>query len=215
LSSRSLDELAVQFRDDLNKLFSDCFGESPFEIELSATNTGRVTISTSRNADKLFVISSSRKILASFLFGLELDRENKYLSVAKSEFHVFFGAAKRTEPIFRYEYVKAMHTAKVPNSHLHIHAQRGEFTHAQQNWDLFKDSLVPMSAAHFPVGGGFMRPSLEEVLLFCDREFHLDFSKSTVKKLIDSMESYRETQALAIAREYRSVLEAHGWSKSD
>lgn len=201
-----LPDLSKEFSSDLNKLFDFCFGITPFSILEKAGN--KSFVASSLGPKDSIVLSNERKVRGYFGFGLSMDREKRYLSVVKSDFHIFYGSAK-SEPLFRYEYVKNPREAEWPNSHFQIHAERGEFTFLQQTTN--KDQLEKISKAHFPVGGSLMRPSLEEIILFCDREFHMGMSVEKIEKLKESMEYFREKQALAIAREYKEVLKSAGW----
>lgn len=74
-----------------------------------------------------------------------------------------------------------------------------------------------LHALHFPVGGRRFRPTLEEFLLFLDREsLFKDWKDGWKPKLIQSLEAWERLQARATARQYpkeaASALEALGYT---
>ena len=73
-----------------------------------------------------------------------------------------------------------------------------------------------LHALHFPVGGRRFRPTLEEFLLFLDREKLFDDWKEGWKpRLIRSLEAWERQQARATARQFPDeavgALEALGY----
>ncbi len=60
-----------------------------------------------------------------------------------------------------------------------------------------------LHALHFPVGGRRFRPTLEEFLLFLDREnLFNDWKEGWKPRLIRSLEAWERRQARATARQF-------------
>ena len=73
-----------------------------------------------------------------------------------------------------------------------------------------------LHALHFPVGGRRFRPTLEEFLLFLDREnLFNDWKEGWKPRLIRSLEAWERRQAQATARQFPEeavgALEALGY----
>ena len=98
-------------------------------------------------------------------------------------------------------------------AHVHLHANSPELawiygTSAQAAPDLH--------ALHFPAGGRRFRPTLEEFLLFLDREkLFTNWKEGWKPKLIQSLEEWERLQARATARQFpdeaAGALEALGY----
>ena len=74
-----------------------------------------------------------------------------------------------------------------------------------------------LHALHFPVGGRRFRPTLEEFLLFLDRENLFDNWKAGWRlKVLDSLDVWERRQAAATARQFPDeavgALDALGYS---
>jgi len=97
---------------------------------------------------------------------------------------------------------------------VHLHANSPELA-----W-VYGTSAQPapdLHALHFPAGGRRFRPTLEEFLLFLDRErLFNDWKDGWKPKLIRSLEAWERLQARATVRQFpdeaAGALEALGYS---
>ena len=110
------------------------------------------------------------------------------------------GGRKRPRPLVRVEYDRSQLGRGRAAAHVHLHANSPEFA-----W-LYGSSGRPapdLHALHFPVGGRRFRPTLEEFLLFLDREHLFDNWKAGWRpKVLDSLEVWERRQARATARQF-------------
>ncbi|MDE0652414.1 MAG: hypothetical protein OXI26_02015 [bacterium] len=110
------------------------------------------------------------------------------------------GGRKRPRPLVRVEYNRSWLGRDRAAAHVHLHANSPELA-----W-MYGSSGRPapdLHALHFPVGGRRFRPTLEEFLLFLDRENLFDNWKAGWKpKLLDSLEAWERQQARGTARQF-------------
>ena len=124
------------------------------------------------------------------------------------------GGRKRPRPLVRVEYDRSGLGRGRAAAHVHLHANSPEFA-----W-LYGSSGRPapdLHSLHFPVGGRRFRPTLEEFLLFLDRERLFDNWKAGWKpKVLDSLEVWERRQARTTARQFPDeaigALDALGYS---
>ena len=124
------------------------------------------------------------------------------------------GGRKRPRPIVRVEYDRSQLGRGHAAAHVHLHANSPELA-----W-MYGSAGRPapdLHALHFPVGGRRFRPTLEEFLLFLDRENLFDDWKEGWKpRLVRSLEAWERRQARATARQFPDeavgALEALGYS---
>ena len=134
---------------------------------------------------------------------VEMDPTDGHLRVASSMVGLWAdvtGGRKRPRPIVRVEYDRRQLRRGRAAGHVHLHANSPELA-----W-LYGSSARPapdLHALHFPVGGRRFRPTLEEFLLFLDREHLFDNWKDGWKpRLIRSLEAWERRQARATARQF-------------
>ena len=110
------------------------------------------------------------------------------------------GGRKRPRPIVRVEYDRRQPASGRAAAHVHLHANSPELV-----W-MYGSAGRPapdLHALHFPVGGRRFRPTLEEFLLFLDREnLFNDWKAGWKPKLIRSLEAWERRQARATARQF-------------
>ena len=124
------------------------------------------------------------------------------------------GGQRAPRPLVRVEYDRARLRPGKTAAHVHLHANSPEMA-----W-VFGSSRQPapdLHALHFPVGGRRFRPTLEEFLLFLDREnLFNDWKDGWKPKLIQSLDAWERMQARATARQFPDeavgALEALGYS---
>ena len=149
-------------------------------------------------------------------FTVEMDEENAYLRVVSSTLGLrvdVTGGRRPPRPVVRVEYDRHRQAPGRAAAHVHLHANSPELA-----W-IFGTSAQPapdLHSLHFPAGGRRFRPTLEEFLLFLDREkLFTDWKEGWKPKLIRSLEAWERLQARATARQYPEqavgALEALGY----
>ena len=147
---------------------------------------------------------------------VEMDPTDGHLRVATSMVGLWAdvtGGRKRPRPIVRVEYDRRQSGRGRSAAHVHLHANSPELA-----W-MYGSAGRPapdLHALHFPVGGRRFRPTLEEFLLFLDREnLFNDWKEGWKPRLIRSLEAWERRQARATARQFPDeaigALEALGY----
>ena len=150
-------------------------------------------------------------------FTVEMDVENANLRVMSSTIGLrvdVTGGRRRARPIVRVEFDRRRLRSGRATAHVHLHANSPELA-----W-VYGTSARPapdLHALHFPAGGRRFRPTLEEFLLFLDREnLFTDWKDGWKPKLIQSLEAWERMQARATARQFPDeavgALEAIGYN---
>ena len=150
-------------------------------------------------------------------FTVEMDLEAQYLQVASSAIGLWVdvtGGKKHPRPVVRVEYDRRQLTPGRAAAHLHIHANSPEMAWI---YGTSGQAAPDLHVLHFPVGGRRFRPTLEEFVLFLDREnLFNDWKDGWKPKLIQSLEAWERLQARATARQFPEeavgALEALGYS---
>ena len=149
-------------------------------------------------------------------FTVEMDADNTYLRVVSSTLGLrvdVTGGRRSPRPVVRVEYDRRRQAPGRAAAHVHIHANSPELA-----W-IYGTSAQPapdLHSLHFPAGGRRFRPTLEEFLLFLDRErLFNDWKDGWKPKLIRSLETWERLQARATARQFpeeaAGALEALGY----
>ena len=150
-------------------------------------------------------------------FTVEMDAEHAYLRAVSSAIGLrvdVTGGRRQARPIVRVEFDRRQLQSGRAAAHVHLHANSPELV-----W-VYGTSAQPapdLHALHFPAGGRRFRPTLEEFLLFLDRErLFNDWKDGWKPKLIQSLEAWERLQARTTARQYpkeaASALEALGYT---
>lgn len=108
---------------------------------------------------------------------------------------------RRPRPVFRVEYVRE--TRSKPSAHVHLHAESLEI-----GWIYGTAGLAPprLSEFHFPVGGRRFRPTVEDLLLFLDRERLYTEWKTGWQAVVNrTLEDWEHKQASATVRDHTDV----------
>ena len=149
-------------------------------------------------------------------FTVEMGADDTYLRVVSSTLGLrvdVTGGRRPPRPIVRVEYDRRRRAPGRAAAHVHIHANSPELA-----W-IYGTSAQPapdLHSLHFPAGGRRFRPTLEEFLLFLDREnLFNDWKDGWKPKLIQSLEVWERRQARATARQFpqeaAGALEALGY----
>jgi len=150
-------------------------------------------------------------------FTVEMDADHAYLRVVSSAIGLrvdVTGGRRQARPIVRVEFDRRQLQPGRAAAHVHLHANSPELA-----W-VYGTSAQPapdLHALHFPAGGRRFRPTLEEFLLFLDRErLFNDWKDGWKPKLIRSLEAWERLQARATVRQFpdeaAGALEALGYS---
>ena len=207
------------------------------EVLVAAIDTpGRFGATSSRDNDQVFVqaverqndqagglallrAADSPRAPALFLnahYTVEMDPTGSRLRIATSLVGLWAdvtGGQKRPRPLVRVEYDRRQSASGRAAAHVHLHANSPELA-----W-MYGSAGRPapdLHALHFPVGGRRFRPTLEEFLLFLDREnLFNDWKAGWKPRLIRSLEAWERRQARATARQFPDeaigALEALGY----
>lgn len=210
--SISLDSEAVDFSERLTALISGSIGGGA-EFEVVESGSGRRRIgpgpfSIQRGFDliplrrKVDPVDQPERMSLKVEFAVGLDDEQTYLTVYRSTYGLWIRPKPKDlpRPVFRVEYDRE--ARQKPAAHVHIHAESAEI-----GW-LYGTGAHPLprlDEIHFPVGGHRFRPTVEEFLLFLDRE-HLfsDWSNRGWRQVVEeSLSDWEERQARATVRRYQ------------
>ncbi|MDE0652420.1 MAG: hypothetical protein OXI26_02045 [bacterium] len=148
---------------------------------------------------------------------VEVDARRDDLRVSSSTVGLWAdvtGGRKRPRPLVRVEYDRRQSARGRAAAHVHLHANSPELA-----W-MYGSAGRPapdLHALHFPVGGRRFRPTLEEFLLFLDREsLFNDWKEGWKPRLTQSLEAWERRQARATARQFPEeavgALETLGYS---
>jgi hypothetical protein len=139
-----------------------------------------------------------------------VDSHNRYLAVDRST-HVLYWKGERN-PLLRLDFSRAMHTA--PACHWQIHAERGAFSAMLGHAGASNPHSI--ASLHLPVGGGRMRPCLEDMLEFLVRDCGVQAKVGWEDAIREGRQLWRERQVGALVRDAPDVairvLEEHGYS---
>lgn len=133
------------------------------------------------------------------------DLEDGYLTVVHSVFGIWVQPNPKgnARPVLRVEYDRDARSK--PAAHVHLHAESVEL-----GW-LYGTAGIPLpslSEIHFPVGGRRFRPTIEELLLFLDREgIFTDWVDPGWKAHVSaSQDEWERRQARATARRHPEAV---------
>ena len=152
-------------------------------------------------------------------YTVEMARSREYLRVVTSAIGLWVdvtGGRKTHRPLVRVEYDRYPRAVDRPAAHVHLHANSPEMA-----W-VYGSSGRPapdLHALHFPVGGQQFRPTLEDFLLFLNREkLYTDFKPNWKREVLKSLRQWQILQAAATVKKYPEVavgtLEKLGYAVS-
>ncbi|NYV73130.1 hypothetical protein [Streptomyces sp. UH6] len=202
-----LDEMATEFAEKLTALTRGVLGEGT--PRFAALNVGRrVRVAPMADDDTLQRIPvrvNGEPVLSVMArYFCCWDGSSQFLATDRADVHVFFEGA--SDPLLRFEYVREQRDP--PGAHIQVHAHRDEMAYLLRLADAgrpkqgFKRRKLPrLSEMHLPVGGHRMRPALEDVLLFLQREFAIDVEPNWRKVVDDHLQEWREVQMMSAVRD--------------
>ena len=130
-------------------------------------------------------------------------RSRDYLRVVTSTIGLWVdvtGGRKNHRPLVRVEYDRYPRAADRSAAHVHLHANSPEMAWVYGSGGRPAPDL---HALHFPVGGQRFRPTLEDFLLFLNREkLYTDFKPNWKPTVLRSLQEWTDRQAVSTAREY-------------
>ncbi len=141
-----------------------------------------------------------------FDVGLD-DQEDRFLTVEHSTFGLWIRShpGRDPRPVVRIEYDRSA-TSK-PQAHVHLHAESVELGWLYGTADR---PLPSLHEIHFPMGGRRFRPTLEDFLLFLDREgLFTDWVDPSWRSVVEeSLGDFEQRQARATVRRHRDAAVA-------
>ena len=148
---------------------------------------------------------------------VEMARGGEYPRVVTSTIRLWVdvtGGRKKHRPLVRLEYDRYPRAADRAAAHVHLHANSPEMA-----W-VFGSSgraAPDLHALHFPVGGKRFRPTLEDFLLFLDREkLYTDLKPDWKYEVLRSLDEWKQRQAATTVKKYPEtairVLEELGYT---
>ncbi|MDQ0987283.1 hypothetical protein [Streptomyces sp. V2I9] len=178
--AKALDALAAGFADQLTSLTRGVLGEDTPRFH--ALNMGsRIRISPIAENEVVrripIRISGETRLSLGVRYFCCWDGSSTFMATDQADLHLFYEGVP--DPLLRYEYVRK--SKEPPGAHLQVHAHRDEMAYllrlaerGRPQQGLRRDRLPRLSEMHLPVGGHRMRPALEDILLFLQREFAID-----------------------------------------
>lgn len=213
------------FVDTLNELVDGVL-DTParFETEFVSDPQQAIVRPPNPEADKVPSIpliragddSKSPALFLGVTYKVAMDAKGAHLQVVTSTISLrvdVTGGQRVPRPLVRVEYDRAQVRPGRTAAHVHLHANSPELAWVFGSGG---QAAPDLHALHFPVGGRRFRPTLEEFLLFLDREsLFNDWKDGWKPKLIQSLEAWERLQARATARQFpeeaAGALEALGY----
>ncbi|MCQ3805651.1 MAG: hypothetical protein OXF41_13615 [bacterium] len=134
---------------------------------------------------------------------VELAQSGEYLRVVTSAVGLWVDVTagrKRHRPLVRVEYDRHPRATDRPAAHVHLHANSPEMAWV---YGSSGRAAPDLHALHFPVGGQQFRPTLEDFLLFLNRErLYTDFKPGWKREVLRSLWQWETLQAAATVKKY-------------
>ncbi|MGC5365310.1 hypothetical protein ACPXCE_27165 [Streptomyces sp. DT24] len=205
--ARTLDALAESFADQLTSLTRGVLGEdTPRFHALNMGSRIRVSpISDNEVVQRIPVrIDGEERLSLGVRYFCCWDGSSTFMATDQADLHLFYQGVP--DPLLRYEYVRS--SKEPPGAHLQVHAHRDEMAYLLRLADrgrpkqgLRRDRLPRLAEMHLPVGGHRMRPALEDVLLFLQREFAIDTAEGWKGVLDEHLRNWRLMQLKTAVRD--------------
>ena len=146
-------------------------------------------------------LSSALLLKARYMVKLAGDRE--HLQVLSSTVGLWVdvtGGRKSHRPLIRLEYDRDTRSFDRPAAHVHLHANSPEMAWV---YGSSGRSAPDLHALHFPVGGQRFRPTLEDFLLFLNREdIYKEFRSGWERSVKESLQDWERAQVNKTAQKY-------------
>lgn len=206
----SLHPLAEEFASQLTDLTRGVLGEdSPAFVAVNLGKHVRVTPISEKSGDEIgqriaLHINGEPTLSLLARYYCVWDGPNAYLAIDRTDIHLFFEGS--ADPLLRLEYVRDWRNP--PGAHLQVHAHRDEWAYllrlserGRPHRGLRRRRLPRLAEMHFPVGGHRMRPALEDMLLFLERELAVDVIPGWEDVLGRHLRDWRRRQLRAAVRD--------------
>lgn len=213
--SGDLEAKAREFATDLTSTVRAAFGPmvKPFTARaLHGVEQPLVSVRQSPETGIPLLVGKVPVLTLTATYQCVWDRDNQFLAVNHSTLKVFPGAQASREPLFRYEYVRDVHSDQA-GAHIQVHGHRDALTFVMTRCgtvtksgkkltDQIAEGIVPsMAQLHFPVGGSRFRPCLEDVLDMLVRQFGLTARSGWREALAQGRARWRRFQTAAAVRD--------------
>lgn len=203
----NLDALAAAFADDLTDLTRGVLGEdTPRFAALNMGTRVRVSPIAADERELRIPVSINGEPVLSLKarYFCCWDGSSTFLAIDQADIHLHYAGI--TDPLIRFEYVRT--SKEPPGAHIQVHAHRDEMAYLLRLADagrpkqgLKRRRLPRLSEIHLPVGGHRMRPALEDVLLFMQREFAIDTVRGWRPVVEERLRRWREIQLMSAVRD--------------
>ena len=148
----------------------------------------------------------SPALLLDVNYVLEVACSREYVGVVTSSIGLWVdvtGGRKKHRPLVRLEYDRDPRTVDRPAGHVHLHANSPEMAWV---YGSSGRAAPDLHALHFPVGAQRFRPTLEDFLLFLNRErLYTDFKPNWRPTVLRSLQEWSVRQAAASVQKYPQV----------
>ena len=139
-------------------------------------------------------------------YAVEMAEGREHLRVVTSSIGLWVdatGGRRKHRPLMRLEYDRCPRAADRAAAHVHLHANSPEMAWV---YGSSGRAAPDLHALHFPVGAQRFRPTLEDFLLFLNRErLYTDFKPNWKPTVLRSLQEWRARQAAASAQKYPDV----------
>lgn len=184
-------------------------GDAP-SLDINQAGTS-VTVRTRPSEPVVLTSEGQPLLLLDLKFRLEVARDGSYLRVLGSAFQVR-STVRKSEPLFRYDFLAQPKAPAVPTAHLNVYAHRDELLHAMyvsekshsypgRGRDLDAGHPRGLHQLHFPLGGTRFRPCLEDILELVINEFGIDTVPGWEVAINVGRISWRHIQLAAAVRD--------------
>ena len=211
----ALQEAAQEFADRLNTL-----------VDATIRTDRRLGVNTAENADHAVVRTISdpgirfdgfplvrdddkpgaSALLLVVRFVVKMGDDGRRLRVERSLTSLWVdvtGGRKTPRPLVRVEYDRRRQSVSAAAAHVHLHANSPEIAWI---YGSSGQSAPDLHSLHFPVGGQLFRPTLEDFLLFLEREkLYTNFKTGWKAAVQDSLKEWERSQAASTVRRYHDT----------
>lgn len=208
MSAADLGDESSKFAADISAMLAACLpGASPVIAEQT---DNRYVVRLADGHDLELTVRGVPVGTLDLWFRCTLDSHGRYLAVDESDVRLRWRVVR--DPLLRLHFRR--HPKGSPSAHWHVHAERGAFSAMLATGPSRKPHSL--SSLHIPVGGGRMRPSLEDFVEFLIRECGVDARDGWESALQRGREQWRRFQISTLVRdapeEAIRVLTEHGYT---
>jgi len=214
-SGGDLEAKARAFATDLTATLRNAFGPNVRPLHARALRSdGEPPVSVRQTPDTgiPLTVGGVPVLTLTITYLCTWDTEARFLAINASTLKVYAGARASGEPLFRYEYVRDVHSDQA-GAHLQVHGHRDALTYVMtrcgsvtQSGKNLREQIAEgkaptMAQLHFPLGGSRFRPCLEDVLDMLVRQFGIDAREGWREALALGRDRWRRKQTAAAVRD--------------